>query len=152
MKSLRELVKKNQKAVIALCVLLILGAVYNTFFRSSADTRALTGESKEIISTEVGREIITTLNQLKAISIDTEVLEDPLFRNLFDFSKPLPDQAVGKQNPFVLEVASFVNNNDGGEVIDENNPPTAPVEAPGEIPAQIGNDTVVDDSAPEDAQ
>lgn len=98
--------KKNQKVVLAIVVALILFSVYNTFFKAPVVDETITGESKEIINSEVGREIINTLNQLKAINIDTDVFDDPLFDNLYDFSRPLPKQPVGKTNPFTEQTAT----------------------------------------------
>lgn len=104
MESIRALIKKNQKVVLGLAVALILFAVYNTFFKAPPVAENLTGETRGIDQLELGREIVTTLNRLKSINIDPAVLQDPLFRSLYDFSKPLPDFAGGKQNPFEVEI------------------------------------------------
>lgn len=144
MNSIRELMKKNQKVVIAVVVALILFSVYNTFFKPAVVDETITGESKEIINSEVGREIINTLNQLKAINIDTDIFDDPLFENLYDFSRPLPKQPVGKTNPFTEQTATqgqidALNDeeppaaNDGLEEAIQNNTPLAPL-APLVIP------------------
>lgn len=103
MESLRALIKKHQKVALGLAGVLILYSIYNTFLKAPAETANLTPQAEGIRTLEVGRDIIATLNRLKTISIDPEVLDDPLFRSLFDFSKPLPDFAGGKTNPFIEE-------------------------------------------------
>lgn len=125
--------KKNQKVVLGVVVALILFSVYNTFFKAPVVDETITGESKEIINSEVGREIINTLNQLKAINIDTDVFDDPLFDNLYDFSRPLPKQPVGKTNPFTEQTATQ------GQIdaLDDEVPP----QVDGATEEEIENDT-----------
>jgi len=100
MESIRQLIKKNQKVALGLVVVFALFTVYNTFFADSIPVENLSSESRAITDLEAGREIISTLNRLKGIEIDPQILEDELFRNLFDFSKPLPLYQSGKENPF----------------------------------------------------
>ncbi len=103
MESLRDMIKKNQTAVIALVVIAGLFIAYNTFFKKE-EGPDLISESQGIRNLEIGREIIVTLNRLKTIDIDTGILEDPRFEKLQDFSEPLPQYSQSKQNPFELEI------------------------------------------------
>jgi len=104
MDSLRKMMQKNQKAVIALVVVAGLFVLYNTFLKEDSSGPDLISESQGIRNLELGREIIVTLNRLKTINIDTGILEDPRFEKLQDFSQPLPKYSEGKQNPFELEI------------------------------------------------
>jgi len=107
MESIRTLIKKNQKAVMGLVGLALLFIVYNTFLKSD-EGPGLVSESRGIRDIEVGRKIITTLNRLKTIEIEPGIIEDPLFQQLVDFSKPLPDFPKSKRNPFIEESAGAV--------------------------------------------
>lgn len=110
MESIRALITKNQKAVMGLVVLAVAFAIYNTFIKSDdpAGLRSESGDIRDIRDIEVGRDIITTLNRLKTIEIESGVLEEPLFKRLVDFSKPLPSYSQSKRNPFAFEIPGAV--------------------------------------------
>ncbi len=108
MESLRNLIKKNQGAVIGLVVLAGLFIVYNTFIKKD-EGPDLVNESQGIRNLELGREIILTLNRLKTIQIDTGILEDPRFQKLQDYSQPLPQYSISKQNPFEVEIPGSIS-------------------------------------------
>jgi len=107
MESIRALITKNQKAVMGLVVLAIAFSIYNSFIKSD-EPAGLESESRGIRDIEVGREIITTLNRLKTIQIEADVLEEPLFKRLVDFSQPLPNYSQSKVNPFAIEIPGAV--------------------------------------------
>lgn len=107
MESLRALIKKNQKVALGIAAAFILFAIYNTFLKDTTPDVSVSGESRSINDLPTGRNIVATLNRLKTIEIDPQVLEDDLFVRLFDFSKPLPDYVKGKQNPFAEEIPAF---------------------------------------------
>ena len=123
MQSLRKLLEKNQKAVLALVGLAVLFIIYNTFIKKEDLGVELVSESEGIRNLELGREIIVTLNRLKTIQIDTGILEDPRFEKLQDFSQPLPQYAASKQNPFEIEIPGTTVQPAGVEV---TNPVIAP--------------------------
>lgn len=45
-------------------------------------------------------DFLRRLNDLKAITLDTEVFEDPRFASLIDFSTPIKTEDIGRTNPF----------------------------------------------------
>lgn len=107
MESLRALIKKNKKIALGIAAAFILFTIYNTFIKDTTPDFSVSGESRTINDLPTGRNIVATLNRLKTIEIDPQVLEDELFVRLFDFSKPLPDYVKGKQNPFAQEIPAF---------------------------------------------
>lgn len=48
----------------------------------------------------VDRELLTLLGSIKQISLDGTVFENPIFKSLEDFSKPLSPEPIGRPNPF----------------------------------------------------
>lgn len=54
-----------------------------------------TGESSE------ARDIAVVLNQLKAVSINGEIFDNPAFRALTDFHLNASPEPKGRQNPFL---------------------------------------------------
>jgi len=132
MESIRNLIKKNKKVVIALIALGALFVVYRSFFVQD-EVPDLVTESRSIRDLEVGQEIISTLNRLKTITIDPEVLDDGLFRRLVDFSQPLPDYPVSKRNPFVQQIpgqnqTSSADTQEQENTPDQQNVDTAPTQ------------------------
>lgn len=107
MKSLRELIKKNQKIFIGLAAVLIVYSIWNTFFKDS-DVSAFSSEAgASVTNNEFGRQIVATLARLNTVNIDTEVIQTDLFQRLQDFSQPLPtDLPISKENPFIFELIS----------------------------------------------
>jgi uncharacterized protein HemX len=60
-----------------------------------------------LANTEV---FIVRSQELSQINLDTSVLDDPRFRSLQAFTRPVEDQPVGKQNPFSESQSStFIN-------------------------------------------
>jgi hypothetical protein len=86
--------------------LVVVGAViaYNVFYlgpnSESDDAGAIRAENQAVASSEIGREIVTTLNRLKSITIDPDFFTEERFQRLVDFSVDIQEQPVGKNNPF----------------------------------------------------
>ncbi len=52
------------------------------------------------LTSEVGRELLSLLADLRAISFRTDFMREPGFLRLEDFSRPLEPQTPGRENPF----------------------------------------------------
>lgn len=48
----------------------------------------------------IGSEIIQALNQIETLQLDRSVFEDPVYRSLVDRSQPIPQEPIGRENPF----------------------------------------------------
>lgn len=51
-------------------------------------------------TSKMGAEVLTALNQLKTLKLDSSIFQDKTFVSLRDFSKPLNSEPVGRLNPF----------------------------------------------------
>lgn len=71
----------------------------------TAKTDGLVAASATVPSSEAGliaAKFIKQVNILDSINIkaDAKVLESDEFKSLIDFSRPIPDEPVGRDNPF----------------------------------------------------
>lgn len=69
------------------------GLLTSTVNNSVAGTQASGADT-------IGAEIITALNQIDSLKLETTIFEDPVFRQLIDKSQPLAEEPVGRENPF----------------------------------------------------
>ncbi len=99
-------VNKNVILVIALVVVAVAG--YFIFKGGSSDEPAVSTVSG-ITDSAVGQELVIELNRLKSLrNVDDKFLtEDPVFNSLFDFTQPVPEQPLGRENPFAAVGTSF---------------------------------------------
>ena len=120
---------------------------YNTFYvaprQEGQSAGAIRSENESISQSELGREILFTLNRLKTITIDPDFFLENRFRQLVDFSVDIEPKPIGTENPF-REVNLFfgvVQSDEvaGAEVLDDAIEISADAdteEGPGESPEQ----------------
>lgn len=48
----------------------------------------------------VGAEVLSLLNQIQSLKIDTAFFQSSAYRSLVDYTVAIPDQSVGRANPF----------------------------------------------------
>ncbi|MEK7185649.1 MAG: hypothetical protein AAB726_03435 [Patescibacteria group bacterium] len=92
---------KNIALIVGLVVVAVAG--YFTFTRSPAPDAAVSTTSGEssVAAAAVGQELVIELNRLKALrNINTEILSEPAFESLVDYTQPIPTQPLGRLNPF----------------------------------------------------
>lgn len=95
--------KKFKTPIIFIIVAVAGFVVYANFFASSSadqGTSGLVQSSATANSSAAGDAFVSQLLTLQNITFHTEVLQDPAFKSLNDFSKPLVLQPVGRTNPF----------------------------------------------------
>lgn len=92
---------KYKKGILTGIVVIIAFAVYTIFFLEDTVEEPLLIEEVSQQSTSVfGREINSALNQIESLNINREFFENPGFKSLVDRSEPLPEEGVGRHNPF----------------------------------------------------
>ena len=89
--------KKNLYITAGVIAAAVLG--YYAFFSTpSADNSALLQqESGDIV---IGTQVLSLLNQIQSLHIDTALFQSAAFRSLQDYSVAIPPQTVGRPNPF----------------------------------------------------
>lgn len=92
--------KINKNIVLIIGLVIVAGAGYYTFTREPSNDATITTTSGTGESI-VGQELVIELNRLKSLrNLNTDILSDPIFISLTDFTQPVPVQPTGRVNPF----------------------------------------------------
>lgn len=87
----------KNKSMLGGAALLVIGVfVYFTYFSGGAapEITETGGESP------LSQEILTALNNLNNIKLDSAIFKDPVFISLTDYGVTIPQEPVGRRNPF----------------------------------------------------
>ena len=84
------------KKTILIIIIVITGALYLSSAYAQSGTNTSGGMSTDVISAQ----IVSKINILNNVSLNGNLFKDSMFTSLQDYSKPLPDQAIGRDNPF----------------------------------------------------
>ncbi|MEK7646099.1 MAG: hypothetical protein AAB381_00180 [Patescibacteria group bacterium] len=91
----------NKSTIIIIIVAVLVGFGY--FFvkgGSSSSGSALLQAGPAAAADGRAALILTLLNQVNTITIDANFFSSPVYQTLRDRSVPIPDQGVGRPNPF----------------------------------------------------
>ena len=118
MQQLLDTALKYKKVLIGIAGLVVIVVLYNIFILGDKQDQGalVSNQNQSVINSELGREIVATLNRLKSIDIDPEFFEDPVYTRLLNFSVEIDPQPVGKTNPFKIDATSAVIGGDGEDV------------------------------------
>ncbi len=94
--------QKYKKIILTIVILILAFFLYSSFFgKESSDGELLTSSNQQPTANQVvGTEIVSALNQIESLKLSRDIFEDPVFQSLIDRSEPLPEEPVGKLNPF----------------------------------------------------
>lgn len=90
----------QNKLLIGAAVLGLFAVLYFFVFSGGANTPLLT-ETEVGNETIVTQELLVTLSNLRAIELSSAIFTDPVFASLTDFGVVIPQEPVGRRNPFV---------------------------------------------------
>jgi flagellar basal body-associated protein FliL len=90
--------KQTKIIIVALGIVVILGAVYVTFFNTSSDSSAVTASGAPASQAEVT--FLNLASQLNPIVFDTSILSDPRFTSLVDIHTSVVPEVTGRTDPF----------------------------------------------------
>lgn len=79
---------------------LILGLGYYLFVLQDDDTISLNSDSSVEEAELASAQFIRQLNIIRSLELSNAIFSDPRFESFVDFSRPVPDQPVGRDNPF----------------------------------------------------
>jgi uncharacterized membrane protein len=85
---------------IILVVVLAVGWYFYSKGSSSPSTSQLVSSTPNAATADVGANVLTILNSVSSINIDTNFFSTPTYQSLVDYSIVVPPQAVGRNNPF----------------------------------------------------
>ena len=89
----------DHKIAAVVVVVLIIGGAWYGFTQTSTPAAVLTTTSVDS-SNPTDQDLVTTLLQLQAVSLNGAVLTDPSFLSLKDFTTQVVTEPVGRSNPF----------------------------------------------------
>lgn len=68
---------------------------------SSSDTLEQSGGEQSSQEAEIaGARVLALLNQISSLKIDVSIFSDPVYKSLVDYSIEIPEQKIGRVNPF----------------------------------------------------
>lgn len=104
MNQIKQILSRYKNVIIGGILLVAMLVAYNIFYlgpkKEAEDAGAIRSENQNLTSSQIGREIVTTLNRLKTLNIDPDFFLEERFGRLVDFSVEIKEQPVGKNNPF----------------------------------------------------
>ncbi len=91
---------KNKAVVVVVLAILVAAFVwYGMFKGGETPTPTLTSES--VAGADASNaELISTLNQLRSMTLSGSIFSDPTFQGLRDFSTQIVPEPIGRDNPF----------------------------------------------------
>lgn len=91
---------KKYKNTLVTIAIIAAGFVVYTFFFTGEEEAVLSTAVQNPTQTVVEQELISLLLELRGITLDTRLFDDPRFQSLRDFSQELISEPTGRQNPF----------------------------------------------------
>lgn len=86
----------NNKAILAILGVLAVGMLLYSFLLGK-DPVPTTGD---LFASEIGTDLLKTRQKLQEVVLDRNIFSDDKFLQLSDFSADIPEQAIGRTNPF----------------------------------------------------
>ncbi|MFA6404840.1 MAG: hypothetical protein WCW03_02465 [Candidatus Paceibacterota bacterium] len=94
---------KNQSSkkswLIISGIIIIAIIVYFMFFSGTPDIEDQT-MLQMTNAEETGMDVLSLLNQIQSLRIDSEFFDSTVYKSLQDYSVAIPTQDVGRDNPF----------------------------------------------------
>ena len=102
----------HNKIVIGVLALLVGAGAWYGLSGSSSPTDLLVTEDFTTPSSESDKDLVSTLLQLRSVSLEGTIFSDPAFQGLQDFGSQIIPEPVGRPNPF----APLIFGSDAGSV------------------------------------
>ncbi len=85
--------------IVAIVAIIILALVY-FYFSGGAATPDASSTLQTQSANVVGTRVLSLLNQIKSLRIDTSIFKDQAYQTLVDYAVEIPELPVGRPNPF----------------------------------------------------
>lgn len=104
---------KKTFLVVILIIILALGAYF--YFKgdpSDSSTSSLEAENSPVSADAqaVGVRVLSLLNQINSLKIDASIFDSAVYKTLVDYTITIPEQNVGRPNPFAPIAGSAPQN------------------------------------------
>jgi hypothetical protein len=99
----------TKQIIIGILAIALLGGGYYYFTtmkeegKGTLDTKKpglLGNSSGDNPSQPIGADVLSLLNRISSLKIDTEIFDSLIYQSLVDYSVEIPPQEVGRPNPF----------------------------------------------------
>ncbi|MEK7464069.1 MAG: hypothetical protein AAB610_03050 [Patescibacteria group bacterium] len=89
--------------IVAIIIILALGAYF--YFKGTPDSSSTSSlEAQDsptsIDAQAVGTRVLSLLNQINSLKIDASIFDSAVYNSLVDYTITIPEQNVGRSNPF----------------------------------------------------
>jgi hypothetical protein len=89
----------SKKTIIVGVIAIVVLAIVYFYFSNSAPAESVSSLQSQSASV-VGTRVLSLLNQIKSLHIDTSIFKSPAYGTLVDYSVTIPELPVGRPNPF----------------------------------------------------
>lgn len=90
--------RKNQITAGVIAVLVIFAGWY--FLGRSNQPEASVNVTQDPVEAIIGRDLLSSLDKMKSVKLDTSFFNDPVYKSLQDTSVQVPKQPIGRRDPF----------------------------------------------------
>lgn len=90
-----NMLKKNKGTLSAIAIFVVVIFLYKFFFES--ETLAI---PSELPASNIGDDLIKIHEELQAVTLNRTIFSFPSYLLLTDFSIAIPQQPIGRSNPF----------------------------------------------------
>ena len=104
--------KSSLKSILAIVIIIAVAAGAYFYYEGSATPAGTSLSESDNSSTDgsIGIHVLSLLNQIKTLKIDTSLFSSPAYQSLRDYTVAIPQVSVGRANPFApLPGAPAVN-------------------------------------------
>lgn len=94
----------SKTTIISLVVIVIVALLLYFYYKgnpSDASTSSLTVVSAESMEARASSDrVLALLSEIRSLNIKDSLFSDPVYKSLVDYTIAIPDQPVGRINPF----------------------------------------------------
>ena len=95
-----DMISHNKLVVAVLALLVAGGAWYVLGGSGGGQEEVLVTENFATPASQADKDLVTTLLQLRSVTLDGTIFSDPVFKSLKDFGSEIVPEPVGRENPF----------------------------------------------------
>jgi hypothetical protein len=92
---------KNLKKIVIVALIIGGGLLAYSFLRPEPTIESMLETTERKNNDQVlNQEIVLAINQMKSLTLDASIFNDPVFKSLIDHSRPISPEPIGRSNPF----------------------------------------------------
>ena len=96
--------KSSKKTFIALIIIIVIAVLIYFYTMGNPTDNSSLVQTTAVAGSEdaqrVGTRVLTLLNQINSLKIDASIFTSATYKSLVDYTITIPEQPVGRPNPF----------------------------------------------------